>query len=243
MIDIHSHIFPNVDDGPETMEDSIKMLQQAYDAGITTIIATPHYIEDKYITTKKQREGLVNSLQKELDKKCINIKLYVGTEAYICTNLDELLKKKTISTLNNSKYVLFELPMHSKVIYLDEVVNTLLERKWIPIIAHPERYSYIQQDIRMVNKLLEKGVLFQANYGSICGLYGKAAQKTLKKLLKMDAIHFLASDSHRPDSIYVKTDKMLRKIERIIGAKKMDQLTQINPSKILHHWDGANGFR
>ena len=235
MIDIHSHILPGADDGSSSMEETLKMLKQAYDAGITTVISTSHYIEDKYTLSKKRRETFVSNIQKELDKRDISVKIYSGAEAYIVPDLDDLYRKKIIPTLANSNYVLFELPFTTKVVYLENVINNLITRKYIPIIAHPERYLYVQEDPNMVVRLIEKGVLLQANYGSIDGIYGKEAKIALKKLLKMNAIHFLASDIHRADSIYTRTDSMLRKIERIIGSKKMDQLTQVNPLKIIRH--------
>ena len=80
-----------------------------------------------------------------------------------------------MSCLNNSKYVLFELPMNSNITYLEEVIFKITNLDKIPIIAHPERYSYVQKDIELVKKLHEKGVLFQSNYGSILGIYGEEA--------------------------------------------------------------------
>lgn len=235
MIDIHSHILPNVDDGPKSKEETFKILKEAYNAGITEIILTSHYIEDKYFLTKRRREVLVNNLQKELNEKYIPIRLYVGAEAYISIDLPKKILDGIVPTLANSRYILFELPMNSKVIYLEQTIERLLGMNLIPVLAHPERYSYVQEDIWSLYDLLDKGMLLQCNYASISGIYGKQAKKTLKKLLKANMVHFLASDVHRSDSIYTKTDKMLKKVERIIGKRKMDILTQVNPNKIIRN--------
>lgn len=233
MVDIHTHIIPNVDDGSQDIKDTVKIFKEAASVGISDIVLTPHYIKGYYDLDTKKREDMVELLQKMLEKMHIPINVYIGNEIYICSNMDELILKKEVSCINNGKYVLFELPINSNIKYLDEMVFRLISIGKIPIIAHPERYRYVQKNIEIVQKLREMGALFQSNYGSMVEIYGKHAKKTLIKLLKKGYIDFLASDVHRPDTIYSVIDKSKNKIKKIIGEEALYKLTTENPRKIL----------
>ena len=85
------------------------------------------------------------------------------------------------STINNSSYVLFEMPMNAEPMNLYDVIYSLEENKLIPVLAHPERYSFVQKEPELVYDLIQKGVLMQSNYGSILGQYGEKAKMTVKK--------------------------------------------------------------
>lgn len=233
MIDMHSHILPNIDDGAKNIDKSITMIKEAYEAGFTDIISTSHYIEESYNATKKEREKLIRDINKKLEAENISIKIHNGAEAYVSINLVDLIESEKLPTINESKYLLMELPMHSEIIYLDEIIYKLKNNGIIPIIAHPERYLYVQENPKVLQSLIDKGVLFQANYGSVIGHYGKSAKKTLKKLLKNDMIHFFGTDTHRSGSIYTQMDSILRKLERIIGKEKLYVLSKINPQRVL----------
>ena len=91
-----------------------------------------------------------------------------------------LLEQGKASTINNSCYVLFELPLNAEPLNLYDVIYSLQENKLIPILAHPERYSYVQKEPELIHDLIEKGCLMQANYGSIIGEYGVKAEYILK---------------------------------------------------------------
>lgn len=233
MIDIHTHIIPNIDDGSNSIEETFALLKEAVDAGFTDVILTPHYIKEYYETNTNIREYWVKSIQEALNKLEIPIKVYVGNEIYVCEDMDKLIFENDVSTLNNSKYVLFELPMNTNIKYLDEIIFKITNLDKVPIIAHPERYSYVQKNIELVQKLHEKGVLFQSNYGSILGLYGDGAKKTVEKLLKHGAIDFFGSDVHATNSIYPMIEKSKKKIGKIVGTEELNKLTTINPRKIL----------
>ena len=112
-------------------------------------------------------------------------------------------------------------------------MQRLIENNYVPIIAHPERYSYVQDNPEYVNELLDMGAMFQSNYGSIIGLYGKKAEKTVKKLLKENLVQFLGSDVHREERVYIFMPKILKKLKKIISSEKLKELTEINPQKVL----------
>lgn len=233
MIDIHTHIIPNIDDGSKSIEETFEMLKEAVDAGFTDIILTPHYIKEYYETDTNIREYWVKSIQEVLNNLQIPINVYVGNEIYVSEDMDNLIFKNEVSCLNNSKYVLFELPMNSNITYLDQILFKINNLEKIPIIAHPERYNYFQKNIDLLEKLHKNGVLFQSNYASILGIYGEEAKKTVEKILKKKLVDFLGSDVHKPNTIYPSINKAKKKIVKIIGEKEFEKISNNNPRKII----------
>lgn len=233
MIDMHSHILPGIDDGAKSIEESIEMIKEAYKAGFTAIVSTSHYIEDSYDASKQKRYELIKIIEKRLENENIDITIYNGAEAYVNTNLNDLIKKEELVTINETKYLLIELPMNNKIIYLNEIISELKDNGIIPIIAHPERYSYVQKDPKILNDLIDQGVLFQSNYGSLIGKYGKDAQKAVKKLLKNNMIQLLGTDTHRSNSTYTQMDEIIKKFTKLLGKEKFEILSTVNPLKVI----------
>lgn len=228
MIDFHSHILPQIDDGSKSFDETIRMLEEARDVGFEKIFSTSHYMEKYYEVNEEQRLQLIKQINFQ------DIELYLGSEIYVTNEIVQLLKEKKASTINNSRYVLYELPMHSKNMNDKEIIYRLVENGYVPIIAHPERYSYVQENTEYAEELAEMGALFQSNYGSIIGMYGDKAKKTVKKLLKQDLIHFLGSDVHRTEQIYPKIPKILKKLRKIVSEEKIEELTTLNAQKVLN---------
>ena len=235
MIDVHSHILPGIDDGARTVEETYQMMEEAYNAGFEAIISTSHYMENVYMANKKQKETYIQMIQSTLKQKQIELKVYNGTEVYSNDHMLSLIKSGEIATLNHSRYVLFELPMNQNVIYFDQIIYELISMDYVPIIAHPERYQYVQKNPNMVLKWIEQGALLQVNYGSFIGIYGKSVEKTAMKLLKHNMIHFLGSDCHRGESIYSKIDPIKEKLEKEIGKEKFHKLSYLNPLHIVEN--------
>lgn len=246
MIDFHSHILPNTDDGSTSIEETINIIKEAKQAGFTKIISTSHYIQGYYEYDENERMQLLEKIKKwgqtpaDSTNELNGPELYLGSEIYITAEMPELLKEKKASTINNSKYVLFELPLNTESLIAKEVVYRLIENGYVPIIAHPERYSYVKESPEYVKELAEMGTLFQANYGSIIGMYGTKAQKTVKKLLKEDLIQFLGSDVHRTNQIYPKIPKAMKKLKKILSEEKLEELTTTNAQKVLNNQDIVN---
>ena len=235
MIDFHSHILPNIDDGSRSIEETFNLIKEAESVGFEAIISTSHYIEGYYETNTPEREVWINAIYENLKNKDISIKLYLGNEIYISNNMMELLIEGKASTINNSSYVLFEMPMNAEPMNLYDVIYSLEENKLIPVLAHPERYSFVQKEPELVYDLIKKGVLMQSNYGSILGQYGEKAKMTVKKFLEANMVHFLGSDVHRQNTIYKKIPQALQEIENIVGEQKLEELTTINPRLALEN--------
>jgi len=224
-----------IDDGSKSLEQSIEILKNAYSNGITDIVLTPHYInKSKYNCNNKNKKKILVELQKELKKEKININLYLGNEVMIDPDVSKLIANNKISTINNTKYVLVELPMHYENPNSEKMVFDLIRHGYIPILAHPERYDYIQDDISKIEPYIDMGCVLQGNYLSLFGKYGDDSKKTLKKLLKEKKIKLLASDIHRPSTDY-RIKKLKKKLKWFLRDKKYQQeLLETNFLKIIN---------
>lgn len=230
MIDFHSHIIPSIDDGSRNVKETFKIIEEAEEAGFSKIVSTSHYLKDLYEVDENDRKAIISAI----NSKISNIEIYLGSEIYVTHRIVDLLRSKKASTINGSRYVLFELPMKRNIFDLQEIIFKLLENRYIPIIAHPERYEYIQENPNILIDLIKMGVLFQANYGSIIGVYGKRAEKTVKKLLKSNMIHFLGSDVHRANSIYPQIPKAIEEIKNIVSKDIFEAIAKKNAESVLN---------
>ena len=235
MIDIHSHLLYGIDDGSKSIEESVDIIRNLSNVGFTDIILTPHYIKDtNYSSPRKNNLKLLKGLQDKLKENDINVNLYLGNEIYINDNIYDLLKKGEISSLNDSRFLLIELPMSGEYNNYFDIFEDLINKGYRVVLAHPERYISFQNDFNKVLELENIGVLFQSNLESILGSYGKGAIKTLKKLLKSKKISFLASDIHHRKHDYNKFLKAKKKIRHYLSKEELNILLNENPSKIIN---------
>ncbi len=234
MKDLHSHILMGLDDGSQSIEESINILKKAKKAGVTDIMLTPHYIKNsKYDYNNLEKEELLDILKREMEEEGININLYLGNEIYIDEDILDLIKEDEIMPLNNSRYLLVELPMMSELNDASEIFFELIRNGYIVILAHPERYTYIQDDISKLDEFIEMGVLLQGNYMSLYGKYGSNAEYVLKHLLKENKIQFLASDIHHERSEY-HLEKLEKHLLKIVKDKEIvKDLLERNFDKVI----------
>ena len=235
MIDFHTHILPNIDDGSKSVEETFNLIKEAERVGFDKIISTSHYMEDYYEVENKDRKLWTDALNQKLPEQNIDVKIYLGNEIYITENILDLLKNDKAATLNNSDYLLFETPLNAEPLNLYELVFKMLQDNKIPILAHPERYSFIHKNPEMLYDLVEKGVLLQCNFGSFVGQYGKTAKSIARDLLYKNMVHFLGSDVHRQNTIYPRIPEAIEEIKKIAGEEKLKELTETNPELVLQN--------
>lgn len=234
MIDIHSHILNNIDDGATTLEMSLSMCQAAFDAGTRAMIATPHFMEGNYDRASKNWVYLkVKELNRVLAENKVDITVYPGCEAFISLELPDLLASGKCATLNGSQYLLVELPMYSMPLYTDAVLDELELQGITTVLAHPERYSEIINDPKLINKFLDNGILIQINAGSITGRMGKRAQATAWELLNKRVVHFVSSDTHNLHSRKPSLKTAYNMVAKRFGKDNADLLFSINPESII----------
>lgn len=231
MIDLHNHILYGIDDGSRSIDESINIIKSLLSIGFTDIIITPHYIDGtSYNCNNFGKKIILNLIKERLAEENINVNLYLGNEVFILDNPKHFIDEEEILTLNNSKYLLMEVPFEQEVMNLDDYLFRLISKGIVPVIAHPERYRFLQENPDKIKKYLNMGVLFQGNFASITGRYGKHAMKTLKYFLKNHYLNFLGTDvHHETSSFYQDFPKMKKAICKIIGEKEFIKITSENP--------------
>ena len=233
MIDFHTHIIPNIDDGSKSVEETFNLIKEAEKAGFDTIISTSHYALNCYEAPEYKRIELIEDLKQE----CHNIEIILGSEIFLTYNIIDLLKEYKASTINRTNYILFELPLRNHFHNLKYTINKLKENNYRLILAHPERYKEVQENFNFLYELKEMGVYFQSNYGSILGVHGISAKIIIKKMLKNELVSFLGTDVHRENSIYPKVPKAIQKISKIVDNEYLENITTNNAQKILNGED------
>ena len=228
MIDIHTHLLPGVDDGSQSFEESLAMLQHAYEDGIKDIIVTPHYdIESYYHKEKEEINELLEILKEKA--KDININLYAGSEIYINARIAKDLKQGKATSLANSDYVLIEFPFSYYEEHYDDILYDVKKAGYKIIIAHPERYSYVKEDVDFCNRWLNEGYLLQCNGSSL-----KHHQKTMDKLLSRKWVSFIASDGHNVRRA-IELKDAYNYIKEKYGADYALELFETNGNKIINN--------
>ena len=215
MIDIHTHIIYDVDDGSKSLEQSIKYLKQAKKIGVNKVVCTPHMSHDKKENALKIVDHF-KILREEAQK--LGVELYLGNEIMYSDNTVKLLKTRKIISLNNSKYVLVEFKRNENRNF-DNIVSSLCDladNGYYPILAHPEFYINYR-NIDNYRILKENGVLLQLDSTSL--ILNKTSLKTYKfakKLIKERLIDFVATDSHcTKKRDYLSLKKAYKKVSKI----------------------------
>ncbi|NLM96604.1 MAG: hypothetical protein GX175_03140 [Halanaerobiaceae bacterium] len=199
MLDIHSHILPGVDDGARNIETALKIAEESVRQGLTGIVATPHFMEEGYRMTPAELKERVERLQKEIDDKGLQLRVYPGAEVFIYPSLVEDFEKGLVPTINDGRYILLELPLDRFPVYTEEVLYNLKAAGTEIILCHPERYQEIMKNPDIFYNWVKEGIYGQLNTGSILGVFGERVKKTAVLLLKSNTIHLLGSDVHSLD--------------------------------------------
>lgn len=232
MKDLHSHFLYGIDDGSKSLEETKEMLKNAYECGVTDIVFTPHYIdESKYVSEVSENEKIFNTIKEEAEH--LNINIYLGNEVYISNNILKLYKEKKLTTINNSRYMLIEIPMHYKINEVKSIFFELISNGIVPILAHPERYEAYYKDYEFFYTLRSMGVLMQINFVSLTGLYGRQAKTMAKNLLKLNLISFVGSDIHHPDNRFNYLKKCEKIILKCVGVEKSKAILEDNFTKVI----------
>ncbi|MGX7245845.1 tyrosine-protein phosphatase [Enterococcus quebecensis] len=197
MIDLHCHILPGVDDGAQSIDDSLEMARMAVKQGITHILCTPHHNNGKYDNSAGKVISCVVALQEELDHRKIPLTLWEGQEVRIGGDLSDQITNNDIlfADLNN-RYLLIEFPTNEIPAYAKQLFVELLEAGHIPIIVHPERNSKFIEDPNELLPFLEMGVLTQLTAPSYVGIFGNKIEKTAKQMVAHNMVYMMASDAH-----------------------------------------------
>lgn len=238
MTDTHSHILFNIDDGSNNIEESIAILKEMAEVGFKHVILTPHYIEGtEYSVTNEEKDIRFALLEKRIKEENLDITIHLGNEIFLHNNLIASIEGAKCYGLNKSNYLLVELPFHNQIRGLIDILYEFKVKGYTPIIAHPERYTYLQDNPDLVDKLKEEGTLFQCNYSSILGYYRKDAERLMKYMLKKHYVDYLGTDIHHINKAFVldNFDKIKKNIIKITGDEYFNEIME-NCSNLIKEW-------
>ena len=195
VVDMHSHVLPGIDDGAQNLQESIFLVKQMMALGIKKIIATPHIMVDYYRNTAETINGALEILKAELVKEKLDIEVQAAAEHYFDETFEARVDDGKLMIMGDN-YVLFEFSFINKPLNTIPVIQKLRDLGYKPILAHPERYPYM--DLEQFKQLHDWGVDFQLNTISLTGYYGREAKKIAEDLIDNQLINFISSDMHHP---------------------------------------------
>jgi tyrosine-protein phosphatase YwqE len=214
--DMHSHILPGLDDGAETLEKSLGLVEKMVGLGYQKLIMTPHIMGDFYKNTPEGIREKLTLLRTAVEEKGWGIELDFAAEYY----LDEWFIRKLE---NNEKlltfgdnYLLFETSYINEPSFLKDAVFQIQSAGYKPVLAHPERYTYLYGKFSELEKLREAGVLMQLNLNSLGGYYSEGAKRIAEKLVDAQLVDFAGTDAH--------SQKHLAFLQKAMASKHFGKL-------------------
>jgi protein-tyrosine phosphatase len=196
MIDLHTHVLPGIDDGPAELEAAVELATIASERGVRTLAATPH-VSERYPTTVEAMQAGVAELSAQLAQREITLGVCPGgeVEAERIATL-EPADLRGFSLAGAGRYLLVELPWEAMTAEATAALGGLRTAGLVPIVAHPERYDYVQAAPARLEALAESGALFQVTVSSLLGHHGRSSERAARDLLEAGLAHLLASDVH-----------------------------------------------
>jgi protein-tyrosine phosphatase len=230
VVDIHTHVVWDVDDGPERLEESLEILAEARRAGTTDIVATPH-LNPKYTFDPELVCERVVELTAKMDGAP---RVHRGCEVHLTVDgIEEVLRSPARHTINGTQYLLVELPNVQLGRHIDQVLNHLLDEGLTPIVAHPERNPVLQRKPETVQPWVEAGCLLQLTALSIGGGFGGPAKRASAWLLERGLAHVVASDTHDPTRRHPRLEEAFLEVQERYGDEYAEALFRENPRSIL----------
>ncbi len=241
MIDIHCHILPGLDDGPDTMEESLAMAEMALQDGIRITVATPHMLNGLYENDLESVQEDVLNLQEALKRRGLPLEIRVGGDVHVLPGMVEAVRAGRAVTIDNmGKYLLVELPSNSIPEGVKEEIFQLKLHGITPIITHPERNALILRDPLILEEFVEMGSLAQLTAMSLTGGFGRVARQGAETLLKRGLAHVISSDAH---SVYDRPPLLSKAVEAaaaILGSfDEAEQMVKHTPAAVLEGEDFA----
>ena len=236
MIDIHSHVLFEIDDGAEELKTSLLLCLDSYRNGCDDLVLTPHFFEyDNISDFVEERNEKIEILRNALSEKNIPLRVHPGAELFLsddifeAENLDEL-------TINGSRYMLCEMPLIPfDTRFITRWFDNLIDRGYIPVLAHPERYYEVHNDYKILEDLIDRGVLFQVNLDSLIGLNGLQPQVLAMDLVEQGFAQFIASDAHDTKYRHTRLIEKLNELPDEITEEMVEQCLIVNPQKVLNN--------
>jgi tyrosine-protein phosphatase YwqE len=195
-VDMHSHLIPGIDDGSQSMDQTIALLAKFQSLGYKKVITTPHIMSDSYPNTPEIIRSGLEEVRKAIKEVGLTIQIEAAAEYYFDETFMPKIKNKELLTFGDN-YVLVEFAFHSPPQYLEQLFFELQTNGYRPVVAHFERYMYYLGDIEKAKEWRRKGVNIQINLNSLIGHYGPEVRKQAEKLIDAVEFDFVGTDCHR----------------------------------------------
>jgi protein-tyrosine phosphatase len=234
MIDLHSHFLYGVDDGPQDLQGSLELLQQAGQVGISKILATPHLTEHSSQPDQQKIKEVFNEIKEQLARSGLNIAIQLAAEIYYSPDMISWAYQSWLFIGIKRSYILFDIPMQIIPPGLPETIFQLVRRKIIPILAHPERNREVQKNPQLLAEWIRLGCMMQMDAGSITGEFGRKCRQVSMQLIRLGYIHLVASDAH--DCVrrnFYSLAQARGQVEKNFGAEWAGHLFSGNPQRVL----------
>lgn len=219
--DIHSHFIPGIDDGAQTMEDSIAMLSAMRDFGYKKVITTPHIMSDGYRNTPEIINSGLGQLKTAVKEAGIDIQVEAAAEYYLDFDFEKKLKSGNVLTFGE-KYLLWEIPFINPPDNVNEIAFEMGTRSYRPVLAHVERYGFWQHNFEKYEELADRGIFLQMNINSVTGHYSMQTRKVAQWLIEKDMISFVGSDCHHIGHIELMKNAIRDKhFQKLLGSTKL----------------------
>ena len=196
-LDAHCHLLPAIDDGPQKIEGTLAIARLLVEMGVETVAATPHVISDIYPNTKERILDAADKITRVLKDERISLKIVVGAEYYTEPWFLNQIEKDEILSFGEERYVLFESPSEHKPMLMDEVIYSLKYAGYTPLLAHAERYRFLQGNKEEYVNLSKLGVKFQINHPSFHLPQTSICGETARWLYVKGLVEQLGTDMHR----------------------------------------------
>ena len=242
MIDIHCHILPGIDDGPKDIQKSLVMARMASESGVEVIVATPHSnVPESYqnYNTGKLMDVFLET-KRAIEKKKIPLKLLLGMEVYATWDVPRLLAKKKLLTLNGGKYLLIEFAVDENPDFVRALLEKIISQSVIPVIAHPERYSFIQDSPEIITELLKIGCKTQVNKDSVFGVFGEKVKETANTLLRDNQVSAIGSDAHGIRTRTLDYYPIQKYLLKNYSVKQMEKWLKTGPGELCEYESRKN---
>ena len=238
MYDLHAHILPGVDDGPDAIEDSLAIARIAAENGTRTILATPHRKDVTELSSVQRIRALTAELRRRIHDEDIPLTLVLGMENHIDAALPEDAAAGKALTMNGSRYILVEMPFFGSIAEHDFVEDALLglqAQGLTPVFAHPERIESFQQQPELFERYINMGMLSQLTRGSLLGHWGEEVRQFSLELLRHGMAHVISSDTHSPHPPRTpELGEALKIAAEIVGSGKAKAMVNDTPRAVLN---------
>ncbi len=238
--DLHCHSLPGVDDGAKNMDETREMLREAYEEGLRCVIFTPHDScgrhrkeEDLPQSQRQKTEAAFARVQEVAQKEFPELVLYLGSELFYGPRTVAALQEGQALTMARSHYVLVEFFPDTPEREMEEALRELLQAGFWVILAHVERYEALRKNPALVEEWIRQGVYLQANAQAILGAAGGEKKRFLKKLLKKEQLHFVATDAHNRTGRPQRLAACGAYLEKKYGAAYARRLLWDNPGAVI----------